>query len=104
MICAAASQVKVSNKFAFPLELDMGGMLSSDAPQLQNESEYELSAVLLHKGSNATSGHYGGAHAQTCSLKNCGVKKVQDSRLPWCCLICSCAGEERAGWVLVGVQ
>ncbi len=56
-----ASQVKVIDKFEFPLVLNMDGMVSpSDATIGEHQfHEYELSAVLLHKGSNATSGHYG---------------------------------------------
>ena len=53
--------------------------MSSDAPQLENE--YELSAVLLHKGSNATSGHYGGTqHSNALRLRSASLKMFVRTR------------------------
>ncbi|XP_078444743.1 ubiquitin-specific protease 26 [Wolffia australiana] len=46
---------KITSSFSFPCQLNMGARLdSADGPDLL----YDLSAVLIHKGSAATSGHY----------------------------------------------
>ncbi|OMO61952.1 Peptidase C19, ubiquitin carboxyl-terminal hydrolase 2 [Corchorus capsularis] len=46
---------KISSVFSFPGELDMRGRLSEPS---QVELIYELSAVLIHRGTAANSGHY----------------------------------------------
>ncbi|GLU01093.1 hypothetical protein SLE2022_184180 [Rubroshorea leprosula] len=46
---------KISSAFAFPGELNMHGRLSETS---QVDLAYDLSAVLIHKGSAANSGHY----------------------------------------------
>ncbi|XVF48123.1 hypothetical protein PTKIN_Ptkin03bG0165600 [Pterospermum kingtungense] len=46
---------KITSVFSFPGELDMRGRLSQPS---QVELIYDLSAVLIHKGTAATSGHY----------------------------------------------
>ncbi|XP_021276622.1 ubiquitin carboxyl-terminal hydrolase 26 isoform X1 [Herrania umbratica] len=46
---------KISSLFSFPGELDMRGRLSEPS---QVELIYDLSAVLIHKGTAANSGHY----------------------------------------------
>ncbi|KAG0615456.1 hypothetical protein M758_5G042500 [Ceratodon purpureus] len=48
---------KVTSKFSFPRTIDMGPRLSAYG---ENESTaiYDLSAILVHKGSMANSGHY----------------------------------------------
>ncbi|KAL6953118.1 Ubiquitin carboxyl-terminal hydrolase 26, partial [Sarracenia purpurea var. burkii] len=46
---------KITSAFAFPGELDMGHRLSEHS---QSELIYDLSAVLIHKGSAVNSGHY----------------------------------------------
>ncbi|KAA8528196.1 hypothetical protein F0562_035553 [Nyssa sinensis] len=46
---------KITSAFCFPGELDMGHKLSEHP---QSELIYDLSAVLIHKGSAVNSGHY----------------------------------------------
>jgi hypothetical protein len=64
------TKAKASNKFAFPLELDMGVVMASVAQDTGHTSmvtgsdgqpvgTYDLAAVLIHKGSSASHGHYG---------------------------------------------
>ena len=51
---------KVTDKFAFPRSLDMAAHLPPAAADGGGAStQYELVAILAHKGSAATSGHYG---------------------------------------------
>lgn len=51
------NKVKVSDKFRFPLELDLGAYLP---PELAAASaQYDLTAILIHKGNSASHGHYG---------------------------------------------
>jgi hypothetical protein len=57
-------RVKASDRFAFPLELDMAPHLG---PQEGQEGAgaarpllYDLAAILIHKGGSAMHGHYGG--------------------------------------------
>ena len=61
------NKVKVSDKFRFPLELDLGAFLP---PELAaHSSQYDLTAILIHKGPSASHGHYGAlppAHAMYC--------------------------------------
>lgn len=51
---------KITAKFAFPQQLDMQPLLRPtagvDAPA--DGAQYDLAAVVMHKGSAATSGHY----------------------------------------------
>ena len=50
---------KVSAKFAFPRQLQLRGMLRPAAGDpVAEEEQYELAAILVHKGNAATSGHY----------------------------------------------
>ena len=50
---------KVSAKFAFPRSLDLGPLLRPAAGDPPAEgAQYELAAILVHKGNAATSGHY----------------------------------------------
>ena len=60
-------KLKVSDKFSFPLDLDLdsilqgtGGIssLSSSSSSEAGAGDYELTGVVLHKGSNAHHGHY----------------------------------------------
>ncbi|KAL1195061.1 Ubiquitin carboxyl-terminal hydrolase 26 [Cardamine amara subsp. amara] len=46
---------KITSSFSFPQVLDMGSRLAESS---QNELTYDLSAVLIHKGSAVNSGHY----------------------------------------------
>ncbi|KFK34235.1 hypothetical protein AALP_AA5G118700, partial [Arabis alpina] len=46
---------KITSSFSFPQVLDMGSRLAESS---QNELTYNLSAVLIHKGSAVNSGHY----------------------------------------------
>ncbi len=50
------SKVKANDKFRFPLELDLSAYLP---PEAQDGAVYDLSAILIHKGSSASHGHYG---------------------------------------------
>ncbi len=61
---------KVSDKFSFPMILDVPQVLACVAPDHdhgvatvdamgQPAGNYELAAVLIHKGSSASHGHYG---------------------------------------------
>ena len=50
---------KVTTKFAFPRRLDLRSALQpgqGDPPG--DDAQYDLAAILVHKGSAATSGHY----------------------------------------------
>lgn len=58
-------KLKISDRFSFPLDLDMGSLLlgedgrpTSTAFPEGTDQEYELTGVVLHKGSNAHHGHY----------------------------------------------
>ena len=50
------SKVKANDKFRFPIELDLSAYLP---PEAQDGAVYDLSAILIHKGSSASHGHYG---------------------------------------------
>ena len=50
------SKVKANDKFRFPIELDLAAYLP---PEAQGGAVYDLSAILIHKGSSASHGHYG---------------------------------------------
>ena len=67
-------RVKANDKLSFPVALDMGPFLAGDStpPTGQPASpsqataglqaaclQYELAAILVHKGGSATQGHYG---------------------------------------------
>ncbi|KAF5832457.1 hypothetical protein DUNSADRAFT_11624 [Dunaliella salina] len=63
------NKAKASNKFAFPLVLDMGLVMASVAQDTghtrtvtgsdgQPVGMYDLAAVLIHKGTSASRGHY----------------------------------------------
>lgn len=51
-------RVKATDKFSFPLELDMGPHLGGDAAP-HHALRYGLVAILIHKGGSAMHGHYG---------------------------------------------
>lgn len=55
-----STKKKVTSKFSFPRTIDMGPRLS--APPVLGGDErgtvYDLSAILVHKGSMVNSGHY----------------------------------------------
>ena len=58
------SKVKANDKFRFPLELDLSAYLP---PEAQDGAVYDLSAILIHKGSSASHGHYGARlHCRAC--------------------------------------
>ena len=54
------AKVKVSDKFAFPLEVDMFPFLQPEATASPGCMTYELAGILVHKGGSASQGHYGG--------------------------------------------
>ena len=51
------TKVKANDKISFPLELDMQPLV--EAGDVESGHQYELQAILIHRGSNASSGHYG---------------------------------------------
>ncbi|KAI5076548.1 hypothetical protein GOP47_0008613 [Adiantum capillus-veneris] len=56
-----ASMKKVTSKFSFPLVLDMSSRLSIDgtsASHIEGTLMYDLSCILLHKGSATNRGHF----------------------------------------------
>lgn len=56
-----ATKKKVTSKFSFPQSFDMRSRLSIDGVNETNPQEpllYDLSAILIHRGSTANSGHY----------------------------------------------
>ncbi|MCO5561639.1 hypothetical protein L7F22_015260 [Adiantum nelumboides] len=56
-----ASRKKVTSKFGFPLVLDMSSRLTMDGtsdPDRERSQLYDLSCILLHKGSTTNSGHF----------------------------------------------
>ncbi len=53
-------KVKASDKFSFPLSINLGPYLSPvDASLDAGVQVYDLQAILIHKGSSASQGHYG---------------------------------------------
>ena len=53
-------KVKASDKFSFPLSINLGPYVSPvDAPLDAGVQVYDLQAILIHKGSSASQGHYG---------------------------------------------
>ena len=53
-------KVKATDKFSFPLNIDLGPYQSPDSKQQDAVSQvYDLQAILIHKGSSASQGHYG---------------------------------------------
>lgn len=52
-------KVKVADKMAFPLDLDLRSVGMGAAFDGGSSSEYELAVVLCHKGAGAHQGHYG---------------------------------------------
>lgn len=58
------AKVKASDKLSFPLKLDLAPLLAMDSAKQphekrQQETNYELMSILIHKGSSASHGHYG---------------------------------------------
>ncbi|CAM6105180.1 unnamed protein product [Calypogeia fissa] len=53
-----ATKKKVTSKFSFPRSLDMGALLSASPSTEDASFPYDLSAILVHKGSMVNSGHY----------------------------------------------
>ncbi|KAI3431674.1 hypothetical protein D9Q98_004721 [Chlorella vulgaris] len=65
---AKMDRVKVSDKFAFPLTLDLAPiMCRPPSPDLV----YQLEAIMIHKGGSATQGHYV-AHIKLEGTPGCG--------------------------------
>ena len=53
-------KVKANDKFSFPLSIDFGPYQTPDAVDKQTAGQqYVLQAILVHKGSAASQGHYG---------------------------------------------
>jgi Ubiquitin carboxyl-terminal hydrolase len=57
------SKVKINSKFAFPLEVDLASLMGAPPAELCG---YHLVAILIHKGSNASHGHYGAPLPPSC--------------------------------------
>ena len=56
------AKVKVADKLSFPLALDLAPLLAAEAAPgaaPAEEQQYELAAILIHKGPSASHGHYG---------------------------------------------
>ncbi|KAJ7528558.1 hypothetical protein O6H91_15G008100 [Diphasiastrum complanatum] len=56
-----ATKKKVTSRFSFPQTLDMGPRISVPAVMERSQKDqklYDLSAILIHKGNMANSGHY----------------------------------------------
>ena len=79
-------RVKATDKISFPVALDMAPFLAGEASPSQEPpaaasqpgpaeaaagQQYELAAILVHKGGSATHGHYGAPclHARACELE-----------------------------------
>ncbi len=61
------AKVKASDKLSFPTSLGIASVMSAkeDVVDLDPEDkgdEYELAAILFHKGPSASHGHYGKAY------------------------------------------
>ena len=73
------AKVKVADKLSFPLALDLAPLVVADAAHreaaLAGPQQYDLAAILIHKGPSASHGHYGARVSRCPSL------------LPWaaCC-------------------
>ena len=58
-------KVKASDKFSFPMSLDTASLIGNKAGVIDLDEEasetndYELAAILFHKGPSASHGHYG---------------------------------------------
>ena len=71
-------KVKASDKFSFPLSIDLGPYLSPVEACLDagvRVQVYDLQAILIHKGSSASQGHYGnglcGITSSYCCFAGC---------------------------------
>ena len=52
----------MADKLSFPLALDLAPLLAAEAAPgaaPAEEQQYELAAILIHKGPSASHGHYG---------------------------------------------
>lgn len=75
-------KVKATDKFSFPLSIDLGPYQSPSSNAQDAESQqYDLQAILIHKGSSASQGHYGNMFAGTA----CAMMKHVD--IQFCCLL-----------------
>ena len=63
-------RVKAGDKFSFPLMLDFDAFSVATVDQAREPALYDLAAILIHKGSNATQGHYGTHRATSIAFKN----------------------------------
>jgi hypothetical protein len=52
-------KVKVTDKLSFPTSMDMQTLVPSAFQENGANSQYELAAILIHKGRGAHQGHYG---------------------------------------------
>ena len=58
------AKVKASDKLSFPISLSISSIIRAkenivDLDPEEKEDEYELAAILFHKGPSASHGHYG---------------------------------------------
>jgi len=51
------TKVKASDKYRFPMKLDLGAYLPDTLTG--DSAQYDLTAILIHKGTSASHGHYG---------------------------------------------
>ncbi len=90
----------MTDKFSFPLLLNLGaylpaadadaGAAAAAAAAAEDGGLYELTAILVHKGSAATSGHYGASARSACVRPlQCAASAMADAaallrrRLQW---------------------
>ena len=65
-------KVKASDKLTFPLRIDMEAYLSPvNASGVPGRQVYDLQAILIHKGSSASQGHYGKSASTIAPLLLC---------------------------------
>lgn len=88
-------KVKATDKFSFPLSIDFAPYKSSDSnSQDAGSQQYDLQAILIHKGSSASQGHYGNPFSASipCSLmllpSVClSMTHMADAVYPHCCVM-----------------
>jgi len=67
----------VADKLSFPLALDLAPLLAGeagDAAAPAGPQQYELAAILVHKGPSASHGHYGARPRRLCAQRSRGAR------------------------------
>ena len=69
-------KVKASDKITFPLSIDLEAYLSPvSASGMPGRQVYDLQAILIHKGSSASQGHYGKPASTIACLLSCSCQR-----------------------------